>query len=62
MSQQTCKVIEIIHLERLALRLVTKGFGLVEISRRTRLSKKSVKKLLDNVSRKIRSITEERRV
>jgi hypothetical protein len=46
-------VIEIETLERQILSLVTRGFSVNEVQRRTGLRARSIRKLLENVRRKV---------
>lgn len=57
LNSQVGVVIEIRDLERQVMNLASKGFSLAEITQETGLSTRAVKKLLENMSRKIKSAT-----
>lgn len=57
LTSQTGVIIEIKDLEDQVMNLASKGFSLKEITQETGLSARAVKKLLENISRKIKSAT-----
>lgn len=57
LNSRTGVVIEIKNLEDQTVNLASKGFSLNEISQEIGLSTRTVKKLLENMSRKIKTVT-----
>lgn len=57
LNSRTGLVIEIKDLEDQVMNLASKGFSLKEISQEIGLSTRAVKKLLENMSRKIKTAT-----
>lgn len=57
LTLQTGVIIEIKDLEDQAMNLASKGFSLKDISQEIGLSTRAVKKLLENISRKIKTAT-----